>query len=55
MRTFREDTKRGGVKNNLNPTSPKIAKRFAALDKEYGVTYFHDQRQAIIEKYGLKG
>jgi mannose-6-phosphate isomerase-like protein (cupin superfamily) len=43
------------LKNNLNPGSPEIAKRFAALDKEFGVTYFHDQRQGIIYKYGLKG
>jgi mannose-6-phosphate isomerase-like protein (cupin superfamily) len=43
------------VKNNLTPASPEIAKRLAKLDKEFGVTYFHNQRQAIIDKYGLKG
>lgn len=43
------------LKNNLNPTSPSIAKRFAELDEEFGVTYYHDQRQTIVEKYGLRG
>ncbi|MDQ6758083.1 MAG: cupin domain-containing protein [Bacteroidota bacterium] len=42
------------VKNNLTPASPTIEKRMTALDKKFGVTYFHDQRQAIIDKYGLK-
>jgi len=43
------------VKNNLNPTTPEIATRIAALDKKFGVTWFHDQRQAIIDKYKLQG
>lgn len=43
------------IKNNLNPTTPEIANRIAALDKRFGVTWFHDQRQAIIDKYKLKG
>jgi mannose-6-phosphate isomerase-like protein (cupin superfamily) len=43
------------LKNNLNPTSPEIAKRFEDLDSQFGVTYFHGQRQEIIEKYGLNG
>ena len=43
------------VKNNLTPSTPSIANQIAALDKKYGVTWFHEQRQAIIEKYGLKG
>lgn len=43
------------VKNNLNPTSPEIANRIAALDKKFGVTWFHDKRQAIIDEYKLQG
>ncbi len=43
------------VKNNLTPTTPEIANRVAALDKKFGVTWFHDQRQAIIDKYKLQG
>lgn len=43
------------IRNNLNLTSPEIASRIAALDKKFGVTWFHDQRQAIIDKYNLLG
>lgn len=42
------------VQQNLNPSSPAIATQIAALDKKFGVTWFHDQRQAIIDKYSLK-
>ena len=42
------------VKNNLTPASPNIASRMAALDKKFGVTWFHEQRQSIVDKYGLK-
>lgn len=43
------------IKNNLSPATPEIAKRITALDKKFGVTWFHDQRQAIIDKYKLQG
>lgn len=43
------------VKKNLNPTSPVIANQIAALDKKFGVTWFHNQRQAIVDKYQLNG
>jgi len=43
------------VQQNLNPDSPSIANQIAALDKKFGVTWFHNQRQAIIDKYSLKG
>lgn len=43
------------VKNNLTPASPEIASRIAALDKQFDVTWFHEQRQSIIDKYGLNG
>ena len=43
------------VKNNLTPAAPEIANRIAALDKKFGVTWFHNQRQGIIDKYDLKG
>jgi mannose-6-phosphate isomerase-like protein (cupin superfamily) len=42
------------VKNNLTPATPAIASRMAALDKKFGVTWFHEQRQAIVDQYGLK-
>ena len=41
------------VQQNLNPTSPAIANQIAALDKKFGVTWFHNQSQAIIDKYSL--
>lgn len=40
---------------NLTPASPEIAPRFADLDKRFGITMFHDQRQALIDRYNLKG
>jgi mannose-6-phosphate isomerase-like protein (cupin superfamily) len=43
------------VQGNLTPASPAIASRMAALDQKFGVTWFHENRQAIIDKYGLKG
>lgn len=42
------------VQQKLNPTSPSIANQIAALDKKFGVTWFHNQRQSIIDKYSLK-
>ena len=42
------------AKNNLTPADPGIAKRWADLDRRFGITTFFDQRQAIIDKYGLK-
>ena len=41
------------VKNNLTPASSIITSRLAALDKKFGVTWFHEQRQAIVDQYGL--
>jgi mannose-6-phosphate isomerase-like protein (cupin superfamily) len=43
------------VKDNLSPTTPSILNRMTALDKKFGVTWFHESRQAIVDKYGLKG
>jgi len=42
------------IKNKQTPASPEIADKMAALDKRFGVTWFHDQRQAIIDKYDLQ-
>ncbi|QHT68548.1 cupin domain-containing protein [Rhodocytophaga rosea] len=42
------------MKKNLTPAAPEIASRIAALDKKFGITWFHEQRQGIIDKYGLK-
>lgn len=40
--------------NHLTPADPKIAKRWADLDKRFGITTFFDKRQPIIDKYNLK-
>lgn len=42
------------VKNNLTPATPAIANRIAMLDKKFGVTWFHDQRKTIVDKYKLR-
>jgi mannose-6-phosphate isomerase-like protein (cupin superfamily) len=41
------------VSRNLHPGSPDIATKIAALDKQFGVSWFHEQKQAIVDKYGL--
>ena len=41
-------------KNNLTPADPGIAKRWADLDKRFGITTFFEKRQPIIDKYSLK-
>lgn len=43
------------VQNNLKPGSPEITSWIAAIDTEFGVTWFHEQRQAIVDRYGLQG
>lgn len=43
------------LKDNLTPTTPEISNRITALDVKFGVTWFYDQREAIIIKYGLNG
>lgn len=35
--------------------SLEVAKRFAELDLEFGVTQYHERRKDIIDKYGLTG
>lgn len=42
------------ISKGLTPASPEIAERIAAIDKKFGITWYHDQRKAIVDKYGLK-
>jgi len=42
------------VQKRLTPTTPEIVNKIAALDKKFGVTWFHEQRQAIVDQYRLK-
>jgi oxalate decarboxylase/phosphoglucose isomerase-like protein (cupin superfamily) len=41
------------IERKVTFEDPKIAKRVAALDKEFGLTYYHEKNQALIDKYGL--
>ena len=41
------------IQKNLTFEDPKIAKRIAELDKEFGLTYYPERQQALLEKYGL--
>lgn len=43
------------IQNKLTPADPAISTRLANLDQKFGVTMFPEKRQAIIDKYGLKG
>lgn len=39
----------------LTPAALEIKKQIDALDKKFGITWFHNQRQAIVDKYRLNG
>ncbi|HEX6891722.1 MAG TPA: cupin domain-containing protein, partial [Chryseolinea sp.] len=38
----------------IKPDSQEVISRIDKLDKEWGVVTFHDQREGIIKRYGLK-
>jgi len=41
------------IQNKLSFEDPIIAKRMAELDKKFGLTYYPEKQQALIDKYGL--
>lgn len=41
------------IKRNLTFEDPEIAKKVAALDKKFGLTYYPEQLPPLLEKYGL--
>ena len=43
------------VSKSLAPDAPIIAKQIATLDKKFGIKWFHNLRQGIIDKYNLHG
>lgn len=43
------------VSKKLTPTDPEIKRQMDVLDKEFGITWFHEQRHTIAAKYGLSG
>lgn len=41
------------IERKISFDDPKIAERIAALDKKFGLTYYPELSQPLIEKYGL--
>lgn len=41
------------MQKNLSFETPEIAKRIAELDKKFGLTYYPEKQQPLIDKYGL--
>ena len=41
------------INRKVSFEDPGIAKRVAELDKKFGLTYYPEKSQAIVEKYGL--
>ncbi len=41
------------IEQKITFEDPKIAKRVAELDKKFGLTYYHEKSQPLMEKYGL--
>lgn len=41
------------IQKNLTFEDPEIAKRIAELDKKFGLTYYPERQQELIEKYKL--
>ncbi len=46
--------RRDMVEQKLTPADPGIAKRIEALNTKFGIVVYPDQRQPIVDKYGLK-
>lgn len=44
----------GFAQKNIPPDSEEAVTSINALDKEWGVVTYHDQRKVLMEKYGLK-
>jgi len=41
------------IQRNITFEEPEIAKRIAKLDQKFGLTYYPERQQAIVDKYGL--
>ena len=39
--------------HNITPDNPEIVARISDLNKEFGITWFPEQLQDILDKYGL--
>jgi uncharacterized cupin superfamily protein len=42
------------AQRKLSPADPTVMAAMEGLNKKFGVKMFHEQRQAIVDKYGLK-
>jgi uncharacterized cupin superfamily protein len=43
------------IRKTLSRDDPKFDERQTELDREFGVTWYHDRREAILERHGLQG
>lgn len=41
------------IERKITFEDPEIAKRITELDRKFGMTYYHEKSQALIDKYGL--
>ncbi|RZJ69193.1 cupin domain-containing protein [Flavobacterium sp.] len=41
------------IARNVSFNDPKIARRVAELDKQFGLTYYHEKSEPLMKKYGL--
>lgn len=41
------------IKRKITFEDPEITKRVAEFDKKFGLTYYHEKIQPIMDKYGL--
>lgn len=41
------------IEKKLSFEDPKIARRMAELDKAFGLTYYPEKQQALLDRYGL--
>jgi mannose-6-phosphate isomerase-like protein (cupin superfamily) len=46
--------RRDMIEQNLTPADAGIAKRIEALNTKFGIVVYPEQRQPLVEKYGLK-
>jgi hypothetical protein len=42
------------IEQNLTPADAGIANRIEALNTKFGIVVYPEQRQPLVEKYGLK-
>lgn len=43
------------IREELSRDDPEFDDRQTELDREFGLTWYHDRREAILDRYGLQG